>query len=96
MTREEAFYFRASICYALGQRSTWARSVSRLGGGGSMDGPAYQCAVRAQESRDLSTALCVPVEEEVGTGEWLPQAQGEGDSVSLQRQLALWWRLVVR
>lgn len=46
---------RASICPQLGQ---W--DILRLAGGGSMDGPGYQCQVRASDPRRLGGTLCAP------------------------------------
>ena len=39
-----------------GSAGTWF--IARLAGGGSMDGPGYQCRMRPQDARSLGHALC--------------------------------------
>ncbi|MEO1233192.1 MAG: hypothetical protein AAFZ18_30280, partial [Myxococcota bacterium] len=53
VTLAEARSYRRDICRSLGQ---W--DVVRLAGGGSMDGPGYDCRQRARDSRELGHVLC--------------------------------------
>ena len=53
LTYDEAKADSANICNKLG---TWY--IARLAGGGSMDGPGYQCKIRTQDTRKLGNSLC--------------------------------------
>lgn len=44
---------QSNICKKLG---TWY--IARLAGGGSMDGPGYNCKIRQQDTRKLGNSLC--------------------------------------
>lgn len=52
---DEATASLATVCPLLAQ---W--SVARLAGGGSIDGPGYGCAIRADDPRPLGHTLCRP------------------------------------
>lgn len=60
-TYAEASDNRQAACDVLGQ---WY--IARLAGGGSMDGPGYQCKTRKSDDRKLGNSLCV--KEEAGMG----------------------------
>ncbi len=52
----------SAVCAALGQ---W--DIARLAGGGSMDGPGYNCQIRASDARQLGHSLCRPAPPTVVT-----------------------------
>lgn len=54
-TYAEASGQRQAACAVLGE---WY--IARLAGGGSMDGPGYQCKTREKDDRQLGHSLCVP------------------------------------
>lgn len=58
----EAQANKDELCRRLGQ---WY--IARLAGGGSMDGPGYQCRMRAQDTRPLGHSLCKPGASTAGT-----------------------------
>lgn len=54
-TYAEATANREAACKVLGE---WY--IARLAGGGSMDGPGYQCKTRESDTRKLGNSLCTP------------------------------------
>lgn len=54
MTVREANNNKNQVCSMLGQ---WY--ITRLAGGGSMDGPGYKCGIRSHDNRGLGNSLCV-------------------------------------
>ena len=56
VTYEAALAQRTALCPSLGR---W--TISRLAGGGSIDGPGYQCQIRQRDDRAVGTSLCVKV-----------------------------------
>jgi len=55
MTLAQANAQRDSLCRSLGR---W--HIARLADGASMDGPGYQCQMRANDTRSLGHTICAP------------------------------------
>jgi len=53
VTYQEAVASQRELCQKMGQ---WF--IARLAGGGSLDGPGYECRMRPTDGRDLGHILC--------------------------------------
>ncbi len=80
VTQAEFETHRAQVCAGLGQ---WG--IVRLAGGGSADGPGYECKSRATDSRSLGGALCAASVDVEYSCYWLENYSGKYDWVTPPR-----------
>ncbi|MEC4811719.1 MAG: hypothetical protein SAK29_00290 [Scytonema sp. PMC 1069.18] len=60
----DALQNRSELCSKMGQYD-----IARIGGGGSMDGPGYECKIRASDTRSLGNAWCKKLDIAVNVGD---------------------------